>query len=100
MIFKDDLNLVQQSDHRYHLEVAGIANFFGILKINEQLENIPLGSELTIDVAKTRLVGITVLEHLYDFQKTHQGTGGTVHIVGLDQHSSSIDHHLATKVNL
>ena len=82
------------------MKLSGIANFLGILKINELLEAVPSGSEVTIDVSDTRLVGLTVLEHLYDFQKTHQGAGGTVHITGLDEHHSSCDHRLATKINL
>ena len=51
-------------------------------------------------MAETRLVGITILEHLHDFRKIQEGSGGNIQITGLEGHISSINHNLATKINL
>lgn len=99
MIFDSGSNLMMKKDGTYELKIRGIANFLGILKINKLVAQIPSGAQATIDLSETRLVGTTVLEDLYDFQKIHQQTGGEIIIQGLDNHNSSTDHKLATKIN-
>ena len=100
LIFGSGSNLVMKPDGSYELKIRGIANFLGILKINNLVRQVPAGAYATIDLSETRLVGTTVLEDLYDFQKIHQNTGGTVEITGLEDHFSSTDHKLATKIKL
>ncbi len=100
MIFDSGSNLVMKPDGSYDLKIRGIANFLGIIKINNLVAQIPGGSNATIDFSETRLVGTTVLEDLYDFQKNHQNTGGSIKIKGLDKHISSTDHKLATKIKI
>jgi len=99
MIFSSGSNLVVKPNGDYHLKIRGIANFLGILKINKLVAQIPGGANATINLSETRLVGTTVLEDLYDFQKLHQNTGGNITINGLDNHVSSTNHKLATKIN-
>jgi len=100
MIFDSGSNLVMKPDGSYDLKIRGIANFLGILKINNLVSQIPSGANATIDLSETRLVGTTVLEDFYDFQKTHQNTGGSIKITGLDKHISSTNHKLATKIKI
>jgi len=100
MIYDSGSNLVMKPDGSYELMIRGIANFLGILKINSLVSQIPAGANATIDLSETRLVGTTVLEDLYDFQKMHQNTGGTLKIKGLDKHISSTNHKLATKIKI
>jgi len=100
MIYDSGSNLVMKPDGTYDLKLRGIANFLGILKINKLVAQIPAGANATIDLSETRLVGTTVLEDLYDFQKTHQNTGGSINIQGLDKHISSTNHKLATKIKI
>ena len=100
MIFDSGSNLVMKPNNNYELKIRGIANFLGILKINKLVAQIPSGANATIDLSETRLVGTTVLEDLYDFQKMHQNTGGEIKIEGLDKHISSINHKLATKIKV
>ena len=71
-----------------------------ILNINKILAKIPAGATAVVDFSDTRLVGITVLEDLYDFQKLHENTGGTLTIRGLENHSSSSSGALGAKINL
>ncbi len=98
MIFNSGSNLVMNQNGTYELKIRGIANFLGILKINNLVAQIPSGAQATIDLSETRLVGTTVLEDLYDFQKIHQQSGGNILITGLDKHISSTKHKLATKI--
>ncbi len=100
MIFNSGSNLVMKPNGSYILKIRGIANFLGILGINKLVGQIPSGSTAIIDLSETRLVGTTVLEDLYDFQKMHENTGGSVEIAGLDEHISSTDHKLATKIRI
>ena len=100
MIYDSGSNLVMKPDGSYDLKIRGIANFLGILKINKLVTQIPAGANATIDLSETRLVGTTVLEDLYDFQKTHQNTGGAIKIEGLDKHICSTNHKLATKIKI
>lgn len=100
LIFDSGSNLVMKPDGSYDLKIRGIANFLGILKINNLVTQIPSGANATIDLSETRLVGTTVLEDFYDFQKTHQNTGGSIEITGLDKHISSTNHKLATKIKI
>ncbi|MEL7247850.1 MAG: SulP family inorganic anion transporter [Bacteroidota bacterium] len=100
MIFDSGSNLVMKPDGSYDLKIRGIANFLGILKINNLVSQIPSGASATIDLSETRLVGTTVLEDLYDFQKIHQNSGGDIKITGLEKHISSTNHKLATKIKI
>ena len=100
LIFNSGSNLVLKPDGSYDLKIRGIANFLGILKINNLIAQIPSGANATIDFSETRLVGNTVLEDLYDFQKNHQNTGGNIEIKGLENHISSTNNKLATKIKI
>jgi len=100
MIFDSGSNLVMKPDGSYELKIRGIANFLGLLKINNLIAQIPSGTDATIDLSETRLVGTTVLEDLYDFQKIQENAGGNITIKGLDKHISSTNHKLATKIKI
>ena len=98
MIFNGGSNLVMKPDGSYDLKLRGVANFLGIIKIDKLLAQIPAGAHANIDLSETRLVGFTILEHLYDYQILHQNTGGQVNLLGLERHISSTNHKLATKI--
>lgn len=100
MILKNKSSITQQGEGQYLLKLNGIVNFLCILRLNELLDEVEVGSEVTVDASDARLIGLTVLEHLYDFQTVHQGAGGTMHIIGLDAHHSSCDHRFAIKTKL
>lgn len=100
MIFNAGSNIVLKPDGLYELKIRGIANFLGISVIHKLLAQIPSGANAIIDLSETRLVGTTVLEELYDFQKLHQNAGGNIDIIGLEDHNSSSNHKLATKINI
>ena len=99
-VFSKDSNILMTKEGHYDLQIKGIANFLKIPMINKLTETVPIGSTVTIDLSKTRLVGTTFMEHLVDFLKLHQSTGGEAYINGLDAHVSSSTHNKALKISL
>ncbi|PHR26609.1 MAG: hypothetical protein COA38_14500 [Fluviicola sp.] len=97
MVFKSGTNLKEHHDGSYTLRVKGIANFMTLLRLITMLEKIPAGSDLKIDLAKTRLIDLTFQEKLMEFRAAHRLTGGKVQIIGLNQHVASSNHKLALK---
>jgi MFS superfamily sulfate permease-like transporter len=91
-------NLFLRKDGGYDLKVKGVANFLSAIKMNDLLNEVPAGSNLFIDLSKARLVDFSILEKLYDFERAHDITGGTVTIGGLEQHISSTSHKLGLKL--
>jgi len=100
MVYRSGSNFVQKPDGSYDINVKGIANFLGILKIDKMVKQIPSGSDVNIDLSETRLVGITYMDYIVDYLKIHKNTGGKVIIKGLDSHVSSSTHNRALKIAL
>ncbi len=100
MVYKSGSELVKLSDNSYNLNIKGIANFLGILKINKLVSQIPSGANVNIDLSGTRLVGITYMDYLVDYLKTQKNTGGEVVIKGLDSHVSYSNYNKALKISL
>lgn len=100
LIYNSGSNLVQHSEGNYNLNIKGIANFLGILKIDKLVSQIPAGANVNIDLSETRLVGITYMDYLVDYLKTQNDTGGKVVIQGLDSHVSSSNYNRALKISL
>ncbi len=100
MIYKSGSNLVKQPDGSYDLNIKGIANFLGILKVDKLVAQIPSGADVNIDLSETRLVGMTYMDYLVDYLKMQKNTGGKVVIKGLDSHVSSSTHNRALKLSL
>ena len=99
MIYKSGSNLVTNSDGSYDLNIKGIANFLGILKVDKLVAQIPSGADVNIDLSETKLVGITYMDFLVDYLKTQNDTGGKVIIKGLDSHVSSSTYNRALKIS-
>lgn len=100
MIYRSGSELIKKPDGSYDLNIKGIANFLGILKIDKMVAQIPDGADVNIDLSKTRLVGITYMDYIVDYLKTQKETGGKVIIKGLDNHVSSSTHNRALKISL
>jgi MFS superfamily sulfate permease-like transporter len=98
--FSKKTNVFITKDGQYNLHVQGIASFLTIPRIAELTNNIPLGASVSIDLSKTRLVGMTFMEYLVDYLKMSQDAGGKVVITGLDAHVSSSSHSRALKISL
>lgn len=98
--FSDNSKLIITKDGNYKLQIEGIAGFLTIPRVSKLINTIPLGANVTIDLSKTRLVGMTFMEHLLEYIKTSQDVGGDVVIKGLDSHVSSSTHKRSLKISL
>lgn len=88
---------VSFNENNYILEIEQSALFTNFLGIKSRLEAIPQGMNITIDFSKTKLVDHSVMENIQQFEHNYIASGGTVQIVGLDDHRSLSAHHLSTK---
>ncbi|NNF01101.1 MAG: SulP family inorganic anion transporter, partial [Bacteroidia bacterium] len=98
MIFNSGSRVVEQEDGSFTIRIKGIANFLATIEINNLLEQIPAGAKTKIDLSSARLIDHSIMEILYEFQRTHSYTDGTVDIIGYEQHVSSSQNKLAMKV--
>ena len=83
--------------NHYLVEIDKSAIFSNYLGIKRKLEEIPFGFQVTIDLKNTKLVDHSVMENLHRFQEAYQETGGSVAIVGLDNHKPVSNHVLAAR---
>ena len=100
MVYNSGTNFEKKPDGSYDLNISGIANFLGILKIDKLVTQIPSGADVNIDLSETRLVGLTYMDYLVDYLKMQKDTGGKVIIKGLDSHVSFSTHNRALKLSL
>lgn len=98
--FSNKTNILLTKEGDYLMNVEGIANFLKIPLISKLTNMVSSGANVTIDLSNTRLVGMTFMEYLIDFSKTHETTGGKVIIKGLEAHVSSSTHNRALKISL
>ena len=100
MTYRAGSTVSQNQDGSYDLKIKGIANFLGILKVDHLIKEIPAGADVNINLAETRLVGMTYMEYLVDYLRMQKETGGKVVIKGLDSHVSYSTHNRALKISL
>jgi MFS superfamily sulfate permease-like transporter len=99
-LFSDKSNLENTKDGHYDFHIDGVASFLTIPKLSKIMDQIPIGSNVTINLSGTRLVGMTVMEFLIDFIRMQKDAGGNVIITGLDSHVQSSTHNRALKISL
>lgn len=98
MIFNSGSHLFTNTDGSSTLKIKGIANFLATLKIEKLMDRVQPGSQVTVDFSEAKLVDFSILENIYDYQRTHTNAGGSVEIIGLEDHNSSCNHKLSLKI--
>ncbi len=93
-LFKAPVSVSFDNGH-YLVEISQAAVFTNWIGIKSQLESIPQGMEVTIDLSKTQLVDHSVIENLHHFEHDYMTSGGRVFIQGLDNHKPLSPHKLA-----
>ena len=89
--------VVSFNDNQYLVEIDKAAIFSNYLGVKRKLEEIPAGFQITIDLKKTKLVDHSVMENLHRFQQDYAENGGTVRIIGLENHAPVSNHPLAAR---
>lgn len=88
---------VSFTDDEYLVEISDAAVFTNFLGIKRKLESIPPSFKVTIDLSKTHLVDHSVMENFEHFKHDYEHEGGTVEIIGLDNHRAVSDHKAAAR---
>ncbi len=89
---------VSFTDDEYMVEIDKAAIFSNFLGIKSKLDAIPDNMKVTIDFSNSKLVDHSVMDGLHLFQNNYESNGGRVTIIGLDKHTASSNHHLASRV--
>jgi len=89
--------LVSFNGNQYLVEIDKAAIFSNYLGIKRKLEEIPAGFQVTIDLKSTKLVDHSVMENLHRFEQEYIENGGTVQIIGLENHTPVSNHALAAR---
>jgi MFS superfamily sulfate permease-like transporter len=89
--------IVSFTDKEYLVEISEAAVFTNFLGIKRKLEAIPPTFQVTIDFSKTKLVDHSVMENIEHFKHDYEHTGGTVQIIGLNEHDAVSKHKLAAR---
>jgi MFS superfamily sulfate permease-like transporter len=88
---------VSFTEDKYLLKINDAAVFTNFLGIKRKLEAIPPGMQVEIDLEATHLVDHSVMENLHHFKHDYEAQGGTVELVGLEQHEAVSGHKLAAR---
>ncbi len=98
MIYRSGSKLRQLDNGTYEVKLKGIANFLYALQLDKLLQEIPKGSSVRIDLSRTRLVDLSIMENMIDFKRIQENNGGDVKLIGLDSHVASTSHNRALKI--
>ncbi len=98
LIFRSKFTLKLQKDGTYELTLDGIANFLTTIRLTNLLEKIPAGAKVNVNTGRARLIDLSIMEHLYDFQRLHVATEGKVTFSGLSDYISTSKNKLALKL--
>jgi len=98
MVFKSGSKVYVKDNGTYDIKLKGISNFLFMLNLNKLLAQVPLGSTVRVDMSKSRLVDLTVMENVIEFKRVQENEGGNVTIIGLENHVSSTSHNRALKI--
>lgn len=89
---------VEQTDSdTYHIAVSGSAVFSNFISLKSLLADFPKGQKVFFDLSEAELIDHTVMEFVHHFTEEYNHAGGRCEIVGLDQHRTFSDHHLAAR---
>lgn len=88
---------VSFTETKYLLKINDAAVFTNYLGIKRKLDSIPPGMEVEIDLEATHLVDHSVMDNLHHFKHDYEAEGGTVMLVGLEQHTQVSGHHLSAR---
>ena len=90
---------VQENGDNVTVKFSGPVVFTSLITIRSRMDNLPEGKHVTIDMSEAGLIDHTVREKLNDIADEYaRGTGGTVTVIGTDNHRATNNHELATLV--
>ena len=95
-LFKAVVSISSHEDD-YLVEIEQSAIFSNFIGIKSQLESIPHGKNLTINLSKAKLIDHSVMENLYHFQEDYIAEGYRCVLEGIQNHRPLSAHELAAR---
>ena len=98
MSFKTGMD-VQENGNDVTVKFNGPVVFTSLITIRSQMDKLPEGKNVTLDMSDAGLLDHTVREKLKDIADEYaRSSGGTVTVTGIDNHRATNSHELATLV--
>ena len=90
---------VQENGDDVTVKFSGPVVFTSLITIRSQMDKLPEGKNVTLDMSDAGLLDHTVREKLEDIADEYaRSSGGTVTVTGIDNHRATNSHELATLV--
>jgi MFS superfamily sulfate permease-like transporter len=96
-MFKADVQVKSKDGSHTVLTIGGAAVFSNFLSIKKYLYELPKDKMVEIDLSGCKVVDHTVMDNLHLFGNDYRAAGGTIHIIGLDNHKPLSSHPLAVR---
>jgi len=96
-IFKLAYHVHQTNEDTYHIQVSGAAVFSNYIAIKSLLADFPEHKTVFFDLTEAELIDHTVMEFIHHYAEEYNLNGGKCEIIGLDNHETFSDHHLAAR---
>lgn len=96
-VFSLAYHVHQTNEETYHIQVSGAAVFSNYIAIKSLLAEFPEHKTVFFDLTETDLIDHTVMEFIHHYAEEYNLNGGKCEIIGLDNHESFSDHHLAAR---
>jgi MFS superfamily sulfate permease-like transporter len=96
-IFKLAYHVKNTDPDTYHIQVSGAAVFSNFIALKSLLAEFPEKKTVYFDLTEADLIDHTVMEFIHHYAEEYNLSGGKAEILGLDQHKSYSDHHLAAR---
>lgn len=87
------MDVVNEGD-LVHINVSGAVAFTNLFYLKNQLDTLPPGRTVSVNLGGTRLVDHSAMEFLEHFAHEYERAGGKMHLVGLDEHRALYGHPL------
>ena len=81
----------------YFVTIQESAIFTNWLGIKKELEAIPNGCKVHINLEHTRIIDHSVMENLHHFEQDYNNEGGELKIIGIDKHKPFSNHKMAAR---
>ncbi len=81
-LFKASNQLINDGDNMI-LKIGESAVFTNYLGLKKQLDSIPAGKNITIEITETKIIDHSVMENLHHFKLDYEAEGGSVKIIDL-----------------
>ena len=96
-VFSMAYHVHQSNDQTYHIQVSGAAVFSNYIAIKSLLADFPEQKTVFFDLTEVELIDHTVMEFIHHYAEEYTHNGGKCEIIGLDNHETYSDHHLAAR---